>query len=252
MRDFIIYKQPKPPNVVRKEKLSVEELREQQGSSMIKELELVKSGELKFVRETKNLNMFTFSCVFQLPRPLAAKKVAYTEIVSDLWQQKKGNLVASFNAPKKMSKVAIALLSYATLGDPFLIKATLLSRSDFLKLNDYILNRGGDLRQLIFGGIRGQDSEGAEIKQFRLSGSKLEKLSGFKNILENTSKIRLLGFAFKPSAECREIRFRIIYWGGGQLYSPPDPLSHEILEFLNLFDHTLIPGRTNRNMTTSE
>lgn len=243
MRDFIIYKQPKIPNPVVKEKYSVEELKEYPGSSIIKELELAKSGELKFVRDTEYLNKFTFSCNFQLPTPLAAKSVRYTEIVSDLWQQKTGNFAISFNAPKKMSKVAIALLSLATFGDPFLIKTTLLSRVDFLKLNDYILSMGGDLRQLIFWGIKGQDKSEAQIKQFRLSGTKLEKMPGFYELLNNASKIRLLGFGFKPSTESREIRFRLIHWGGGQLYSPPDPLSHEIFEFLNLFDQNLISGR---------
>jgi len=243
MKDFIIYMQPKIPYALQREKYSVEELKKQPGSSFLKELELVRGGELAFVRETNNLNVFNFSCKFQLPRPLAAKEVAYAEIVSDLWQQKRGNLVASFNTPKKMSKVAIALLSYATMGDPFLIKSFQLSRSDFLALKEQILKRGGDLRQLIFWDVKDQASEGAHIKQFRLSGSRLEKLPGFHDILDRSSKIQLLGFAFKPTAECREISFRIIEWGGGQFYSPADPLDHEILEFLNLFDRTLIPGR---------
>ena len=244
MKDFIIYIQPRAPHAFQEGKYLVEELKKLPCSSTLKELELVRGGgELNLIRETSHLNLFNFSCKFQLPRPWAAKSVAYSEIVCDLWQQKRGNLVASFNAPKKMSKVAVALLSYATMGDPFLIKSIQLTRSDFLALKEYIFKSGGDLRQLIFWGIQDQASEGAHIKQFRLSGSRLEKLSGFKDLLNRSSKIRLLGFAFKPTADCREIRFRIIDWGGGQLYSPADPLDHEILEFLNLFNRTLIPGR---------
>lgn len=245
LKDFIIYMQLRRPDSPAKKEFSVQELKRYPGTSSIRELELVKGGKLSLVRETHSLHIFNFSCNFQLPRPLAARSVGYAEIGFDIYQQKEGNLIVTLNAPKKAAKVAISLLSYATHRDPFLIRAIQLTRSDFLSLKERILNGGGNLRQLIFWGIRDSNSEGADIRQFRLSGSRLERMPGFDEILGRSSRIRLLGFSFKPTADCREISFRLIDWGGGQLYSPADPLDHEILEFLSLFERVLIPGKHN-------
>jgi len=244
MKDFVIYLQPKPPTTPPKEKYSVEELKSLPSSSTLTELGLVKGGELSFVRQTEFLNVFSYSGDFQLPRPQAAGGVAHVPMNFNVWQQRGGHFVASFMAPKKLSKIAIALLSYATHRDPFLIKPVQLTKSDFISLKDYILKRGGDLKQLIFWNIRGSSIGGAKVTQWRLSGSALEKFPDFDEYLKHFPRIRLLGFSFKPTAECRDIRFRIIDWGGGQFYSPADPVAHEILQFLDLFDNTLIPGKS--------
>jgi hypothetical protein len=187
--------------------------------------------------------VFNFSCKFQLPKPKAVREATYAEYDCDIWQQRNGNIVASLDAPKKLSKIIFALLSYATQGDPLLIRPIRLMRSDFLSLKDHIMAKNGDLRQLILWELKDVSGEGAHIRQFRLSGSHLDRLVGFDDLLKRAKKIQLLGFGFKPIQECREIRFRIIDWGGGQLYSPSDPLDHEVFEFLDLFNQTLIPGK---------
>jgi len=249
MKDFVIYLQAKEPNDLAKQQYTVDELKSLPASGVLSELEYIKGGVLKLVRQSDLLNVLNFSGKFQLPKPMAAKSVQYSEFDCYIWQQRNGNIVASLNAPKKLSKIITALLSYATQGDPLLIRSIQLTRADFLFLKEYIMDRNGDLRQLILWGLKDVPGEGAHIKQFRLSGSHLEKLVGFDDLLKRSSKIQLLGFGVKPTVECREITFRIIDWGGGQLYSPSDPLDHEAIEFLNLFNQTLIPGRQNFSET---
>ena len=239
MKDFIIYLQSRNPTPPEEKKYSLEEIKKLPFSSSLEELKYVKEGELTFIRETKYLNIFNFYCVFQLPRPKAAESVEYTKMNIELYQQKEGNIVISFDAPKKLSKIAAAFLSYVTFGDFFSIKEIHLERSNFLKLKNFVLTGGGSLRQLIFSNSRSKEGE-ANINQFRLSGRDLEKIPEFSELLNRFSKIRLLGFSFK-SANCRDILFRVIEWGGGQFYSPVDPLDHEIGEFLNLFNHILTP-----------
>jgi len=233
--------QPRIPNTPRSNKYSLDELKSLPSSSSIFELELVKDGDLTLLRQTENLQVFHFSGHFQLPRPQAADGVAYVPMSFDIWQHRKGHFVASFKAPKKLSKVAIALLSLATLNDPLLIKSIQVTKSDFNSLTQYILKSGGDIRQYIFWNNRNKQSNGERVDQSRKSGAHLELGEDYKKDLEFFKKIRMLGYSFKPSTETRDIRFRMIDWGGGQFYSPADPFDHEILEFLELFNSTLIP-----------
>jgi len=242
MKDFIIYMQARKPEELLKEQYSVDEIQSLPASSSLSELEKVEWGYLKLVRQSSLLNVFNFSCKFQLPKPKAVREDVYGNYECDIWQQRDGYIVASLDAPKKLSKVIFALLSYATQGDLSLIRPIRLLRSDFLALKDHIMAKNGDLRQLILWELKDVPGEGAHIRQFRLSGSHLDRLVGFEELLKRSRKVQLLGFGFKPVQECREIRFRIIDWGGGQLYTPADPLDSEIFEFLELFNLTLIPG----------
>jgi hypothetical protein len=241
MQDFVLYFQAKEPNKLEKQQYLVEELKSLPESGSLKGLERTEGGSLTLIRQTPLLNVFNFSCKFQLPQPKAVREAMYGNYSCDIWQMRNGSIVASLDAPKKLSKIIFTLLSYATQGDPLLIRPLRLMRQDYISLKDYILSKNGDLRQLILGELRDVPKETAHIRQFRLSGSHLEKLVGFDDLLMRTKKIQLFGFGFKPTQECRELRFRLIDWGGGQLYSPPDPLDHEILEFLNIFNKTLLP-----------
>jgi hypothetical protein len=225
---------------LKESKFLVDDFKNLPGSNIFEELKYIKGGTLTLVRQTELLNIFSFSCKFQLPRPIASKSVSYADYECQLWQQRQGNIVATINAPKKLARIAVALLSHATQGDPLLIRSVELTRSDFLSLKDYILSRNGDLRQLILWGLKDVSSDGARIKQFRLAGSRLQKLSGFEDLVNRSTKIQLFGFAYKPNAESRELTFRLISWGGGQLYSPSDPLDNEFFEFLDLFNKVLI------------
>ncbi len=241
MKDFIIYLQSKPPSVPTKEKYSIEELKNLPASSSIRELELVREGQLSLLRKTENLQVFNFSGEFQQPKPQAANEVAYLPMTFDIWQQRRGHFVVSFKAPKKLSKAVIALLSYATQGDPFLIRSVQLSKANFLDLSKYVLSCGGDIRQYIFWDNMGVHDDEARVNQSRKSGVGLEKSADFKRDITAFRKIRMLGFSYKSSPDSRDIRFRMIDWGGGQFYSPSDPVDHEILEFLDVFNKTIIP-----------
>jgi hypothetical protein len=244
MKDFVIYMQAKKPDDMIKEQYSIDELQNIPASSSLIDLEKIKGGSLKLTRQSSLLNVFSFSCEFQLPKPKAVREYQSAHYECDIWQQRDGYIVASLDAPKKLSRIIFALLSYATQGDLSLIRPIRLLRSDFLALKDYIMAKNGDLRQLILWELKDVPGEGAHIRQFRLSGSHLDRLVGFEGLLERAKKVQLLGFGFKPVQESREIRFRIIDWGGGQLYTPADPLDNEIFEFLELFNQTLIPGNS--------
>jgi hypothetical protein len=244
MKDFVLYMQAKKPDDLVKEEYSVDELRSVPASGLLRDLEKVEWGNLKLIRQSSLLNVFNFSCKFQLPKPKAVREDVYGNYECGIWQQRDGYIVASFDAPKKLSKIIFALLAYATQGDHALIRPIKLLRADFLRLREHIMAKNGDLRQLILWELKDVPGEGAHIRQFRLSGSHLDRLVGFEELLKRAKKVQLLGFGFKPAQESREIRFRIIDWGGGQLYTPADPLDNEILEFLELFNRTLIPGNS--------
>jgi len=242
MRDFIIYsgskEKEKPETGVRE--LEIEKLKKWPGSAGISELEAVGEGKLKFLQEYPSYRSFRLSCRYYPRVSKMAKEHPLLPIEFMLWQVKRSPLVIAFDAPRKVARVAVALMSMILYGDPFITVPIKLNSTDFLTLRKLVMEKSGNLTRLNLRGVRGP---GGIARKFEVAGIDVEKWldRDVDEILRSASEIHYVGFIIRPPSVERTLSFRITEWGGGQLYSPPDPLDHEILWLLDLFKQTLFP-----------
>lgn len=236
MKDFILYLQPKRRTATPiKEKRSLDELKKTSGTSLISELDLVKEGVLKRQETLGDYTVFEFSCKYTA-RHGTARVTVKREI--ELWRSKKGVLVVSFGFPEKVAKVATKLLSLAIFGDHSLINSFNITNSDFFKLKRKAQKLGGTVTLLE---VRGVSWGGGQLRHLQIKGRNLEKIPGFDEVFEKAKRISSMGFSL-PSLNnsTRHISFKIVDWGGGQIYSPSDPLPHELSALFNLIENVLI------------
>jgi len=137
MKDFILYLQPRGREILySKESYLLQELIETAGTSHIAELEIVKSGKLRVVDEIGDYRMLMFTCDYIARHGPSLSLVENRDI--ELWQSKKGALVASFGFPRKVARVAAKLLSLAAFTDPSLVDSFSVMKSDFLGLRNRV------------------------------------------------------------------------------------------------------------------
>ena len=233
MKDFILYLQPRDrPSVVDRKKYPLDELRTTPGTSPLRaDLEIVKSGELKPKEELGDFRIFDFSCKY-IARHGTTSAVVSRDI--ELWQSKKGALVVSFGFPRKVSNVATKLLSLAAFGDHTLINQCFLTGTNFLELKKRAQKLGGTITLL---DVKGVSWGGGKLKHLLIKGRELEMIPGFDDVLTNATRISSIGFAIPDiGGSTRHISFRVLDWGGGQIYSPADPLPHELSALFDLLE----------------
>lgn len=235
MKDFILYLQPKgrSSDLIRK-KYSLDELRKTAGTSGISELEVVEEGELKQSETLGEFAAFEFSCKY-----IARHGTSLVAVRRDieLWQSKRGVLVISFGFPRKVAKVGTKLLSLAIFGDHSLINSFALSNSDFFRFKEKVQELGGTITQLeVEGALWGE----GQLRHLQLKGRGLEDIPGFSEVLGRAKRISSMGFSLPGlNDSIRHISFRILDWGGGQLYSPSDPFPHELAALFDLIEDIL-------------
>jgi hypothetical protein len=235
MKDFILYLKPREriANPV-KEKYSLDELKKTPGTSLISELEFVKDGEIRQEETLGDYTVFKFSCKYTARH---GPSLVTVERDIELWQSKSGALVASFGFPRKVAKVATKLLSLATFGDYSLINSFNLTNPDFFELKKRVQELGGTVTQLE---VRGVSWGGGQLRHFEIKGQGLEKIPGFDEIFGKAKKISSIGFSLPNlNSSTRYISFRVLDWGGGQIYSPSDPLPHELASLFSLIENVL-------------
>lgn len=238
MRDFILYRQPAQTPRFENREYKLDELEAFPGSSRLAELEVVKAGSLRAISEIGPYKVYEFACKYYGPKPRVSKKQPLVEAKFELWQSSEHPLVISFDPPKKVSRVAVALLSLATFRDPSLILPLKIYPSDFLELKKHAEKLKGTLSQLILHNV---SSSGVELRQVQFIGRRLERLPNLDTMLHAASEISCMGFVIPELGEDgRKISFRVVEWGGGQIYSPADPLPHEISAFLDFLEMTLV------------
>lgn len=236
MLDFIIYTQPidKEARVI-EGVYSLSELWDAPQSSTLKELEKVKQGTLRFIGEIGEYRCYLFNCKY-LERH--GPSLVEVEQPLEFWQSKKGAFVISFGFPRTAARVGVSLLSLAVFGDPVQITPFPVFKQDFLRLKDVVKKLGGtvtliDIRKASWG--RGV------LRQLMLKGRGLENIPGLDEVLEKAETIKSLGFMFRSFRTIdRTLSFRIVDWGGGQIYAPADPLSHERAELFRLLEEALL------------
>jgi len=237
MKDFIIYLQPRRKEAeILESEYSLDELKKFPGTSQIQELELVRNGQLKIMQNIEPHRIFQFSCEF-LIKIVAATRPVYAQASFELWQRKHGPIVATFEGRKKISKVAVALLSLILYENPFAITPIKLVVSDFRNLKTNILEKhSGTLNQIFLRNIRSQEGK---INRFLMTGSRLEQFLDLDDLLDNASSVSGMGFAIPSFGGERRFSFRIKDWGGGQIYSPANPVVHEVSSLLELLEEVL-------------
>lgn len=237
MKDFILYLQPRGRKVLfEKECYSLQELLATTGIHNLAELEIVKSGKLEKIDELGDYRLLTFTCNY------VARHGSSYSVVEDrnieLWQSKKGALVASFGFPRTVTKVAMSLLSLAAFGDPSLISSLIVTQTNYLDLVKQVKELDGTITQL---DVRGITWGGGQLRSLQLKGREIENIPGFYDVLKNTKRISSMGFLLRHlSGSSRNISFRITDWAGGQIYSPSNPLPHEIAELFSVLEHTFL------------
>jgi hypothetical protein len=239
MRDFIIYRQLGSTQALSRTKFTIDELGNANFSPDIqRELANIENATLTLTHEDKLYRRFEFLGQYSGSR--AGLRVS-GELKFELWQQVNRGLAASFDIKggRAISKVAVTLLAYASLNDPFAITPMWLGKSDFLRLKAHLLKEGANVTQLI---VQQPNITDAEIRQLQLRGARLEKVPDFDHMLNTSSRVRCLGFVIPAGGGSRSISFRIIEWGGGQIYVPTDLYDHEIVSFLDLLENVLIRG----------
>jgi hypothetical protein len=238
MIDFILYTQPKGKQVFfSKDEYTLSELRKAPRSSAIKELrEVVKEGVLKLAGEIGGYRCFTFTCTYIGRHGPSLVEVRQRPL--DFWQSKEGALVISFGFPRTVARVGAALLSLAAFGDPMQIVHFPISKPDFLNLERKVKNHGGTLTLV---DIRKVSWGGGTLRQLTIKGRRLEEIPGLEGVLEKTDRISSLGFMLNGlrSVE-RRLSFRLTDWGGGQIFSPPNPQPHEIAELFRLLEEAFL------------
>jgi hypothetical protein len=246
MKYFIIYKQPSGSQIPWKKEYTQDEISALPNSSRLKfekikneeTIPLVKDGKLSFLKETSHHRIFHFSGS-GLAR-VKSKKGVYTEVDFDLWQQKEGRLAASIEGTRYVSNCAIAFLSYSTYRDPFAISKSGLVKSDFVRLKNHIVEGlGGEVTQALMHDISNPELN-FNVRDIYIKGSHLEKIQNFDEYLKASNRIKTMGFVVK--VEETRFSFRITHWGGGQIFSPGEPLDHEVAVFLDLLDTVVGSG----------
>lgn len=204
-------------------------------------MSLVQNERISLEEETKTHYVVTSSCEFRTHKLIAAgNSPPFVPVSFRIWLRKESQFAISFDAGRKLSGAAMALLSYSTTGTPSSIEHIKLTKEDFLKLKDWVLADSHPLS----GGIRGValhdiEEDAIKFKQIVLNSPQLESSPLFNRLLDSASAIANLSFTTPPlNSTNRSLSCRINYWGGLTIYTP-NLLDSEIEELIGIFEKIL-------------
>lgn len=201
-------------------------------------MELTKNEKISLEEETKNHYIATFSCDFRTPKLIAASEAPpFVPVNFRIWLRKKSSLVVPFDAGRKLSGAAAALLSYATTGNPSSIDFMKLEKEDFLDLKDWILADSHSVPGQIKGiTMHGVEENSVKFKKIILNSSQLEKSPLFNQLLDYASAIANMSFVTPPlESTNRPLSCRINYWGGLAIYTS-HLLDSELSELIGILE----------------
>ena len=202
-------------------------------------IELTKNEKIRFKEERPNLYVMTFSCEFRTRKLTAAGDVfpPFVPVNFKIWLRKKTSWVIPFDAGRKLSGAAIALLSYATTGNPSSIENIRLEKEDFLKLKGWLLADShsipGQIKRITIHDI---EENSIKFKQIVLNSPRLEMSTLFNHLLNSASAVANLTFATPPlKSGSRSLTCKINYWGCITIYTP-NLLDSELSELIEIFE----------------
>jgi hypothetical protein len=197
--------------------------------------EIARNEKISLEEERKEHYIFNVSCEFRVPKLLAAGISPFVPVKYKIWLRKKSSSILTFDAGRKLSGVGIALLAYATTGDPSSIEHLKLDKIHFIKLKDWLLTnkQQGQIRRVTLQNI---DYRAIKFKQIVLSAKQLESSNLFLDLLDSAQVITNMSFITPPlSASNRQLSCRINYWGGLTIYTP-NLLDSELSELIKIFE----------------
>lgn len=200
-------------------------------------MKLVRNEELSLEEETRSHYVITYSCEFRAPKLIAAGgPPPFVPVSFKIWLRKNNPFVISFDAGRKLSGSAIALLSHITTGNPSSIEHIKLEKENFLKLKDWILADShvarGEIKHV---SMRDVEGDTIKFKQIVLNAPQLQDSPLFNQFLDSASVISSLSFTTPPlDSTSRSLSCRINYWGSLTMYTP-GLLDSEIAELVGVF-----------------
>lgn len=207
-------------------------------------IELAKNESLLIESETQKHHEFTTLCEFKVPKLLASGVSPFVTVNFKIWLRKDSSKVITFDAGRKLSGVGIALLSFATTGNPSSIEHIRIEKNDFLKLKDWILsNEKGQIKRITMHNIEKDD---VKFKQVVLSSNQLESSSLFNDLLNKASAIANLSFT-TPLLKTtnRPLSCRVNYWGGVTIYTP-NLLDSELSELIEVLEKLIVSDKNEK------
>ena len=201
-------------------------------------MKLVRNEELSLEEETRSHYVITYSCEFRAPKLTAAgSPPPFVPVSFKIWLMENSPFVISFDAGRKLSGGAIALLSHITTGDPSSIEHIKLEKENFLKLKDWVLAdshvAGGEIKHV---SMRDVEQDAIKFKQITLNAPRLQDSSLFNQLLDSASAITSLSFTTSQlGSTSRSLNCRINYWGSLTIYTP-NLLDSEIAELVRILE----------------
>lgn len=204
--------------------------------------ELAKNERLSLDGESKEHYVATCTCEFRSRRFVAATDAPppFVPVSFTIWLRKETPWIISFDAGRRLSGAAIALISYATTGSPMSIEHFKLEKQDFLRLKEWLLGEDnptpGEIKRIT---MRDIEENSVRFKQIVLNSARLETSQLFNRLLDFSSAVSDLTFA-TPSMKStsRSLTCKITYWGSLTIYTP-ELLDSELSELIgnleNLF-----------------
>lgn len=200
---------------------------------------IAKKENISLVEETNKHYIFTASCEFKVPKLLATNVSPFVPTEFKMWLRKKSSMVATFDAGRKLSGVAITLLSHSTTDNPSAIEFVKLDKSNFLTLKRWLLSNKmpGQIKQITMQNI---EHKGLKFKQIVLSANRLEDSNLFTSLLDTALIVKSMAFITPPlDSSGRSLSCRLNYWGGLTIYTP-NLLDTEISEFIGIFEKIFV------------
>ena len=204
-------------------------------------MNLVKSEELSLEEETSTHYVTAYSCEFRAPKLTAAgDPPPFVPVHFRIWLRKDSPFVVSFDAGRKLSDGAVALLAYATAGNPSSIEHVKLEKESFLRLKKWILPgsfaASGEIKHI---SMRDVERDGVRFTQVVLNAPQLQDSPLFNQCLDSAAAIASLSFAAPPlESTSRSLSCRINYWGSLTIYSP-GLLDSEMAELIQALERVI-------------
>lgn len=201
--------------------------------------ELSKNAKLSLEEETKNHHIANLSCEFRAQKFIAAGDIIppFLPVNFKIWLRKESSWVISFDAGRKLSGVALTLLSYATTDIPSSIEPIRLEKENFLQLKNWLLSEDHDIPgQIKRITVHDVDYNLVKFKQIVLNAPRLEQSKLFSQLAESALAISNLSFTTPPlKSTSRPLTCKITRWGGITIYTP-HLLDSELSELIEIFE----------------
>ena len=229
-RGFAILVPSRSDLQLKKNSVTLAELKSFPGSWKVKGLDRIVSGVLRLSSETEDLRHFSVEMEYMQWRVIAksAEKVAGK---FDIWQRRSGYAVA-VDCHKFLVDAAASLLSLCIYGELGGFTGRNLRKEDFIAIQKHAFSLGGKMAVLHLRNIKVEDSD---MSVYNISG---RNIGNPEHRIRAAKKVKRMGFRF-PRLGDSKFHFWVADWGGGTLYYPSPFLPHQVTTLARFFEEAL-------------